>query len=114
MRRGWTRRGHHVGHVVGVGVLDGDQRGARVALGLHGGQSRARIFIGLQELLGPFDGRLSGEQVGRVGESGAGRLGRNNGLAGVAHLLNRSRGTTKQAGDAEEYRNDAQHKDNGH
>jgi hypothetical protein len=62
---------------------------SRVMLGLQGRVARARVFTGLQVILGPGDGCIGGVEFGGRTVGGTGSACCGNGLPSIAHFLNR-------------------------
>ncbi|MDB6084678.1 MAG: hypothetical protein JWN43_2559 [Gammaproteobacteria bacterium] len=97
-----------------IAMLGGCQSRAGVAFGLHRRQASARVLLCLEVLLSACNRRLRRIELGGRSFGNAGSASSRYGLARIAHFLHGSAAAAGQAGDTDNYRNEAQHKGNGH
>ena len=95
-------------------MLSGDQGRRRVPFGFHRGQARARVLLRLEVLLGTADRSIRRIKIRRIGFRRARDSRGPDGLTRIAHFLDRGARAADEAGDTDKYRNEAQHKGNGH
>ena len=109
IRLPWLRGGPRT-----IGMLRVGERCTGVALGLHRRQAGACVLLSLKMLLGACDRSL--RRIVFRGRSlrGTRSMRGDDGLARIAHFLHRGACAAGEAGDTDEYRNDPQHKVNGH
>ena len=97
-----------------IGMLGTGEGHTRVVLRLHRCQAGASVLLRLQVLFGSIDRGLCCIQVRRCNLGRAGHASGRDRLTRVAHFLHGSAAAASQAGDADKYRDGAQHKGNGH
>jgi hypothetical protein len=96
------------------GVLRPGKSRSGVPLSLHRCQPGTSVLLSLEVLLGAGDRGRRRIQIRRISFGRSRDPGSRYGLTRVAHFLHRRAAAASQAGDTDKYRNEAQHKDNGH